>query len=599
LKLEGEESGPMTESTSKTGVRFKERAELLDFLLEVSASTSETLDLDQLLDNVGELVTRVIPVDLLAILVYSERLKGLRIRHSVGHRREVVRNMVIPLGEGLTGVAAETRQPVLVGDVRSDPRYLSAVDAVRSELAVPMLARGKLVGVIDVQSTRLNAYSAQDRAMLQLLASRVGFSIDNALLHRRVDRQNRMLRTLSRVSQEFSSILALDELLRKIAEILRKLANYDAFNVLMVDEERKVLRNRFSLRYDQRVEIDNIPLGSGITGAAVAAREPVRVADTIADPRYIASHPDIKSEIAVPLIHQDRVIGVIDLESERLGYFTEDHVRMVSLLAPQIAISIENARLYEKIASNEQRMEQDLRAARKLQKVLLPRRAPEMKGLEAALGARPAREISGDIYDFFECEDCGTLICFGDSSGKSAAAALYGALISGLLRSLASSRHRPAELMFLLNDAVLERKVDTKYVTLLLMLWNAGEKTFTMTNAGNTQPMVSRGDEIIIPKVEGIPVGLLEERPYDETVFTAESGDVVLLFSDGVQDQLAPFEEGKEPKEYGTKRISRLLKKMRDKPAAEIVGAIFDDLDKFADGAPITDDQSVIVMKVK
>jgi sigma-B regulation protein RsbU (phosphoserine phosphatase) len=589
----------MTESTSKMGVRFKERAELLDFLLEVSASTAETLDLDQLLENVGEFVTRVIPADLLAILVYSDRLKGLRIRHAIGHRREVVRNMVIPVGEGLTGVAAETRQPVMVGDVHSDPRYLSSVDAVRSELAVPMLARGKLVGVIDVQSSKLNAYTGQDRAMLQLIASRVGFSIDNALLHRRVDRQNRMMRTLTRVSQEFSSILALDELLRKIAEILRKLANYDAFNVLMVDEERQVLRNRFSLRYDQRVEIDNIPLGSGITGAAVTAREPVRVADTMSDPRYIASHPDIKSEIAVPLIHQDRVIGVIDLESERLGYFTDDHVRMVSLLAPQIAISIENARLYEKIASNEQRMEQDLRAARKLQKVLLPRRAPEIEGLEAALGARPAREISGDIYDFFECDNCGTLICFGDSSGKSAAAALYGALISGLLRSMAASRHHhPAELMFMLNDAVLERKVDTKYVTLLLMLWDASAKTFTMTNAGNTQPMVSRGDEILIPKVEGIPVGLLEERPYDETVFTAESGDVVLLFSDGVQDQLAPFEEGKEPHEYGTRRLTRLLKKMRDKPAAEIVGAIFNDLDRFAAGTPITDDQSIIVLKV-
>jgi serine phosphatase RsbU (regulator of sigma subunit) len=81
-------------------------------------------------------------------------------------------------------------------------------------------------------------------------------------------------------------------------------------------------------------------------------------------------------------------------------------------------------------------------------------------------------------------------------------------------------------------------------------------------------------------------------------VFTAESGDVVLLFSDGVQDQLAPFEEGKEPQDFGTRRLTRLLKKMRDKPASEIVGAIFNDLDRFAAGTPITDDQSIIVLKV-
>ena len=90
---------------------------------------------------------------------------GLAIRYAIGHREEVVRSLLLPLGEGITGIAAATRQPILVDDVRSDPRYLPALDAVRSELAVPMLARGKLVGVIDLQSTRLNAYREQDRAL--------------------------------------------------------------------------------------------------------------------------------------------------------------------------------------------------------------------------------------------------------------------------------------------------------------------------------------------------------------------------------------------------------------------------------------------------
>jgi sigma-B regulation protein RsbU (phosphoserine phosphatase) len=139
--------------------RFQERAELLDFLLEVSAATSETLDLDRLLANVAEIVKEVIPYELFAILLYSERIPGLRIRYSIGHRDELVKNLVISLGEGLTGIAAATRQPVVAGDVRNDPRYLSSLDAVRAELAVPMVTRGKLVGVIDVQSTRVDAYA--------------------------------------------------------------------------------------------------------------------------------------------------------------------------------------------------------------------------------------------------------------------------------------------------------------------------------------------------------------------------------------------------------------------------------------------------------
>ncbi len=133
---------------------FRERAELLDFLLEVSRITSETLDLDKLLANVADIVKVVVPYDLFAILLYSERNQGLRIRYSIGHREEIVRSLVIGLGEGIVGAAAQSREPVLVEDVRSDPRYLVALDAVRSELAVPMMAHGKLVGVIDVQSTR-------------------------------------------------------------------------------------------------------------------------------------------------------------------------------------------------------------------------------------------------------------------------------------------------------------------------------------------------------------------------------------------------------------------------------------------------------------
>ena len=254
-------------ATRKSAVRFRERAELLDFLLEVSAATSETLDLDRLLANVAEIVTQVIPYELFAILLYSEKRRGLRIRYAIGHREEVVDNLVIPLGEGITGAAAAAREPVLVGDVRNDVRYLNAVDAVRTELAVPMMARGRLVGVIDLQSTRLNAYSEYDRSLLRLIASRVAVAIDNARLYRRVERQNRTLRTLAHISQEFSSILDLDELLRKIAETVRALINYDAFSILLVDREKKVLRHRFSLRYDERVKLDNIPLGKGITGA--------------------------------------------------------------------------------------------------------------------------------------------------------------------------------------------------------------------------------------------------------------------------------------------------------------------------------------------
>ncbi len=576
------------------GVRFKDRTEILDFLLEVAAATQETLDLDRILSNVANIVTRVIPSQLFAILLYSDRRKGLRIRYAVGHRQEIVENLLIPLGEGLTGIAAQTRETVLSNDVRTDPNYLPALDAVRSELAAPMIARGKLVGVIDLQSTSLNAYSEYDKMLVHLLASRVGSSIDNARLYRRVDVQHRTMRTLARVSQEFSSILDLDELLRKLAAIIRSLIDYDAFSILLIDEPRQVLRHTFSIRYDEEVTPDAIPLGEGITGAAARLRQPMRIEDTAADPRYIAAHPNIRSEVAVPLLLRDRVIGVLDVESSRLNNFTVEHVRTLTLLAPTIASAVENARLYDEVAQREQRMETDLQAARKLQTILLPSDPPEVEGLQIAVGLKPAREISGDLFDFFDYDNGQMAIVFGDSSGKGAAAALYAALVGGLLRSLARRKRGPADLLRALNTNLAERKAEAQYATLLAMLWDARTLRLTMANAGGTPPIICRGDELLNPETSGVPVGLLENRRYDETVVQLQSGDLIVLTSDGILD--AFNDAGVE---YGRDRLGLAIKRhCGDLPQA-VVDAIFADVQLHVADAPQFDDQTILILRVE
>lgn len=593
-------------STRKAGVRFREREELLDFLLDVSTVTAETLDLDRLMANLAEIIKEVIPYELFAILLYNDRTQTLRMRYSIGHRDEVAKSLAIRLGEGLTGWAAQTRQPISAGDVRKDSRYLNALDAVRAELTVPMLVRGKLVGVIDLQSTRLNAFSEHDRALLALIASRVAISIDNARLYRRVAGQNRTLRVLAHVSQELSSILDIDELLSKVAVTIRALINFDAFSIFLVDNERRLLRCRFSQRYDERSSIENIEFGQGITGAAAESRQVIRVGDVTQDPRYISTHSDVRSEVAVPLVLRDRVIGVADLESIRLNFFTEDHVRAVTLLAPQIATSVENARLYEELAQREHRMDQDLQAAYKLQSVLMPRAISEIVGLEVGLDTRPARQISGDLYDFFEHGEEYTLIAFGDVSGKGAAAALFGALISGLLRTLAPRRRPPSELMKNLNEALLERKVDTQYATLSLIKWSAKAQAFTVVSAGTLPPLLCSSGTIKEARAEGVPIGLLEEQVYEQVEIPVTSGDVLVLYSDGVEDQLGKaagvLSEDEmikiEPESYGRTRVKNVIETNWKLSPQQLVSKIFEDIDAFRGPTQLTDDQTVIALRV-
>jgi sigma-B regulation protein RsbU (phosphoserine phosphatase) len=238
-------------------------------------------------------------------------------------------------------------------------------------------------------------------------------------------------------------------------------------------------------------------------------------------------------------------------------------------------------------------MDQDLKAARYLQSVLLLGEPPEIEGLEIAVRSRPAREITGDVYDIFQHGDDAVFV-FGDVSGKGAAAALYGAMVSGLLRTLAHRRRSPAALLRLLNNVLRERAVEARYVTLTVLVWEHAHCRFVMANAGAEPPVICRNAEIIKPRVEGVPAGLLDDRQYEELVFDAQANDLIVLHSDGVTDQINSREE-----EYGRGRLSRALRRVCGKSPDKVADTILADLDAFTAGAPAFDDQTMIVLKVR
>jgi len=185
------------------------------------------------------------------------------------------------------------------------------------------------------------------------------------------------------------------------------------------------------------------------------------------------------------------------------------------------------------------------------------------------------------------------VIAFGDVSGKGAAAALYGALISGLLRILGPRRSSPAILVKSLNDTLMERKVDAQYATLLVAFWQPEERILKMANAGSCAPLIWRQGEILKPRIEGVPIGLLEDISYEELEVTLESGDVVLLYSDGVEDQV-----NLESEEFGRARVLKLLKKHHAEAPKAIANAVIAALDAYRGSTTISDDQSVIVLRV-
>jgi sigma-B regulation protein RsbU (phosphoserine phosphatase) len=566
----------------------------IDFLTRLADALNTTLDLQTLMHRVADLVRAVIDYRIFAILLLNDRSNELRMRFQIGHSPEVER-LRIPLGQGVVGQVAERREAMLINDVRSLSNYIDANPHVRSELAVPLVTKNRVIGVIDIQSEQPNYFRPEHLHLLQLTASRVAVAVENARLYTRISRQAQTLELLHEISRELTSILDPDELLQRVGNLLQRVIPYQMFAIWMLDERRNMLIHRFSIRFGKANHSfsEPVPIQRGLIGAAVSNRQTITVGDVRRDPRYIMVHPETRSEMAVPLIYKGKVLGVLDLEHTRSNFFTDDHLHAVSTLAAQLAIAIENASLYQRLAQEEQRLEEDLAMARKVQFRLMPQSTPTHAHAQLAARFVPARTIGGDLYDFLDYGEGRTAIVLGDVSGKGAAAALYAALVSGIMRSLAASRPSPAEMLAALNEQLQERKLDAQYVTMLFAIWNDATMTLHVANAGATQPLFAREGAVEPIPVTGIPLGMFPDVEYEECTLSLRPEDTILFFSDGMIDA-----ENDRDEMFDIERLCAILAKNRKCSASTVVENVLKGVTAFQGAVEHFDDETVIALRV-
>lgn len=570
-------------------------SEVLPTLVELGEEINASLDIDEVLEKAAALIKRLIDYEVFGVLLYDERTAELYFRFAVGHRKEVAENWRFPLGQGITGAAAATGQPIRVSDVSKDPRYINALDSVRSELAVPLTVKGRIIGVLDIQSSQLDYFTRDQQNILTLLAGRLAVAIENARLFEHALRQAETLLLLNEVGREASSILSVEELLRRAAELVKRVIDYQIFSILLFDEKLKQFRVRIVVKYGERVqEKFSIAPGEGIIGAAAQLGRPVVVPDVSADPRYVSINPETRSELAIPLMHMNKVIGVLDLESPQLNYFTNSHVQALSILAAQLAVSLENARLYEQVARDEARLERDLLAARRLQGALLPPAPSGDYDLDIATRYDSARQVGGDLYDFLRYGPHQLAVALGDVSGKGTAAALYAAVATGILRSLTPQKLPPAEALRQLNELLCERRIEGRFTTMILATWQKKSRRLTLANAGQSQPLLYHQGRTEKLKLEGFPLGLYDAVLYDEWSAKLDPGDILILYSDGLAESMNRSNE-----QYGAERLAALITANASLSASDLAALILAEIETFAEGLPAYDDRTLVILKVK
>jgi sigma-B regulation protein RsbU (phosphoserine phosphatase) len=411
--------------------------------------------------------------------------------------------------------------------------------------------------------------------------------------------QAQTIALLYEISHELTSILDREELLRRIAERVKKLVNYHVFTVMLWNESTQMLESVFSQRYENALPSRfQMPLHQGITGTAAAERRTIRVVDVRLDPRYVScgEEVEVRSELVVPLLLRDRLVGVLDLESTMPQAFSAEHERLLNILGSYIAVALENSRLFEDARENQTRMMNDLETAREIQRQLLPSGAKEIPGLDLATAYVPARELGGDFYDLLPYGVGRLAIANGDVSGKGTAAALYGSLAIGILRELVHDNEvSPAEMLEQLNGRLLAARLDARFIAMQFAVYDAALRELTIANAGGTLPLLIRNREVTEINVAGMPLGLLPEAEYEQVTLSLSTGDVVVFASDGIHESM-----NKEQEEYGVDRLKALLSTVASSdPGYKVAQRIVKATDEHTGPGRLPhDDRTLLVLRV-
>jgi sigma-B regulation protein RsbU (phosphoserine phosphatase) len=293
---------------------------------------------------------------------------------------------------------------------------------------------------------------------------------------------------------------------------------------------------------------------------------------------------------------QDRLIGVLDLESAETHAFTAEHERMLATLASYVAIALENARLYEEARVNDRRLHDDLATAREIQRQLLPSGARGIPGLDLAAGSCSARELGGDFYDFLPYGKGRLAVALGDVSGKGTAAALFGSLAIGTMREhIVEHPCPPPEMLALLNRRLHGARLDARFIAMAFAVYDAGERRLTLANAGAPYPILVREGKVQQICVAGVPLGLFPDTQYDEVTVDLRPGDIVLFASDGILES-----ENAEEQEFGLKRLTTVLTKVSpEQSASEICDLVLNATDEYSGGGFTPhDDRTLLVLRV-
>jgi sigma-B regulation protein RsbU (phosphoserine phosphatase) len=405
------------------------------------------------------------------------------------------------------------------------------------------------------------------------------------------------LQSMVEASKVFNSTLDLVELLGKILDVVKNLTKAERGTLFLVDEKADEIWSMIAQGMEKQ-EI-RLPRGRGIAGHVARTGEIVNIPDAYADNRF---DPEIdkrtgfrtRNILTIPIRNKaGKIIATLQLLNKTTGSFTEDDTDVLLTLSGQMAMSLENAQLHHDLLEKE-RLEREMAMARGIQRSLLPETSPVLPGFDIAVLNEPCFEVGGDYYDFLTLGPNTLLVVVADVEGKGISSAMVMSNLQATLRALVLHLHSLNDIAESVNKMILHDTRGEKYMTMFMGLIDLRRKAIHYINCGHVPPVIVRpGSEPIQLTEGGMVIGLFENVQYDRGHVKFQTGDILLLCTDGITEAMDV-----ESEEFGAERLIASVNQVTNKRAKEIVLKVCDDVTVYSKGGTHMDDKVMLAIKV-
>ncbi|MER3431459.1 MAG: hypothetical protein C4324_10560 [Blastocatellia bacterium] len=407
------------------------------------------------------------------------------------------------------------------------------------------------------------------------------------------------LRLLLDITSKISRSLDLDEVLNLVMDTLGSLLPYDAAGIYLIDQDadprnQYIFKSKAIRGYDISFALiePRLRMGEGFLGTVAQTGKPIISPDVSKDPRYFKAREKTKSEMLAPIISNERVIGVFDLESDQLHAYNQADLELLQLLASQVAIIIEKVQLHEQMIEKK-RIEAQLEVARQVQLELLPDHDPQIAGFDVSAYLFPTEEVSGDYYDWVRMFDDQFGMIVADAVGKGIPAALLMSFLRASLRSAVQVGYAPHIAMSKVNNLLWDSVEEHQFITAIYGILDETNRTFVFSNAGHNPPLLIKPDgEYRYVEYGDMPLGMFYDARFHQHFIRFETGQTMVLYTDGITESAR--EDGEE---FGRERLAKSVLGGIQLPAKRLIDHIRKDVADFTERKFLDDDGTLFIVK--